>query len=139
MNYKTIKVEGNAWYKTIKSVEFKPLKEIEEMEVVVPKGKIFWWRLFGLIPLIPIRAKCDLYEANFLIVRFVGLEEAFETKYQYQEVFLKDNIVYSKARVYIYSTENRNDEYRYFETNEEAMKYFEHIKEKCQECGNHLK
>lgn len=138
MDYKAIKAEGNAWYKTIKSVEFKPLKEIEEMEVAVPKGKIFWWRLFGLIPLIPIRAKCDLYESNFLIVRFVGLKEAFETKYQYQEVFLKDNIVYSKARVYVYCTENRNNEYRYFETNEEAMKYFEDIKEKCSKCGNPL-
>jgi len=138
MDYKTIKVEGNAWYKTIKRVEFKPLKEIEKMEVAVPKGKIFWWRLFGLIPLIPIRAKCDLYKSNFLIVRFVGLEEAFETKYQYQEVFLKDNIVYSKARVYVYSTEDRNDKYRYFETNEEAMKYFKSIKEKCSKCGNPL-
>jgi len=53
-------------------------------------------------------------------------------------VFLKDNIVYSKARVYVYSTEDRNDKYRYFETNEEAMKYFKSIKEKCSKCGNPL-
>ena len=44
----------------------------------------------------------------------------------------------SNKEKYIKFTD-RNDEIKYFATNQEAKKYFDDIKNKCKECGNDLK
>ena len=143
--YNTIKVEGTAFYKSIKSISFKPMRKIEEMKVAVPRGKWFFWKLFGLIPLIPKRAKEDLYKVDaneYVLFRFQPLKKAYELNYEYYwNSFLNENekAAYIKAKVEISCLDSRNDETKYFTTNEEAKKYFDGVKNKCKECGNDLK
>lgn len=135
--YTRIELEGGSFYRDIKRIEFIPLKMLEEMKAAVPKGKIYFWKLFGLIPFIPLRAKCDLYKAHRLICRFGKLNDAVEAKYGYINYFIKGNTVYSKAKVNIYCTSNSNV-YKSFNTNDEAMKYFNEIKDKCKIYENYL-
>ena len=140
--YNPIKVEGTAFYKSIKSISFKPMRKIEEMKVAVPRGKLFFWKLFGLIPLIPIRAKEDLYKVDaeeYVLFRFQPLKRAYELNYGYWDGFLNESekAVYSKAKVEI--SYFGDDETFCFATNQEAKKYFDDVKNKCKECGNDLK
>jgi len=142
--YNPIKVESNAFYKSIRSISFKPIRKKGEMKVAVPKGKWFFWKLFGLIPLIPIRAKEDLYKVDWgeAFCRFQPLKKAYELNYEYYwNSFLNENekAAYIKAKVEISCLDSRNDETKYFTTNEEAKKYFDGVKNKCKECGNDLK
>ena len=147
--YNPIKVEGTAFYKSIKSISFKPMRKIEEMKVAVPRGKWFFWKLFGLIPLIPKRAKEDLYKVGWgeALFRFQPLKKAYELNYKQDddyiyrwcEFFLNEGekAVYSKAKVVISYFED--NETFCFATNQEAKKYFDDVKNKCKECGNDLK
>lgn len=141
--YNPIKVEGTAFYKSIKSISFKPMRKIEEMKVAVPRGKWFFWKLFGLIPLIPKRAKEDLYKVGLgqALFRFQPIEKAHELRYAYWNSFLnkKEKTIYNKAKVEISCLDYRNDKTKYFTTNQEAKKYFDDVKNKCKECGNDLK
>ena len=142
--YDSIKVEGTAFYKSIKSISFKPMRKIEEMKVAVPRGKWFFWKIFGLIPLIPKRAKEDLYKVGWgdSLFRFQPLKKAYELNYGYYwNSFLNEyeKAVYIKAKVKISCLDYRNDETKYFTTNQEAKKYFDDVKNKCKECGNDLK
>jgi len=141
--YSPIKVEGTAFYKNIKSILFIPMRKIEEMKVAVPRGKWFFWKLFGLIPLIPKRAKEDLYKVGWgeALIRFQPLKKAYELNNGYWESFLNENekTVYAKAKVVISCLDYRNNETKYFTTNQEAKKYFDGVKNKCKECGNGLK
>ena len=141
--YNPIKVEGTAFYKSIKSISFKPLRKIEEMKVAVPRGKWFFWKLFGLIPLIPKRAKEDLYKVGWgeALFRFQPLKKAYELNYRYWDSFLnkKEKTVYHTAKVKIFCLDYMNDITKCFKTNQEAKKYFDDVKNKCKECGNDLK
>lgn len=147
--YSPIKVEGNAFYRSIESISFEPMRKIEEMKVALPKGKWFFWKLFGLIPLIPIRAKKDLYKVGWgeALFRFQPLKKAYELKYEHDFIygwwlfFLNESekAVYTRAKVEISCLDDRNDETKYFTTNQEAKKYFDDIKNKCKEYGNDLK
>ena len=140
--YNPIKVEGTAFYKNIKSISFKPMRKIEEMKVAVPRGKWFFWKLFGLIPLIPKRAKEDLYKVGMgeALFRFQPLKKAYELNgYWYSFLNENEKTVYAKAKVVISCLDYRNDEIKYFTTNQEAKKYFDDVKNKCKECGNDLK
>lgn len=140
--YNPIKVEGTAFYKSIKSISFIPMRKIEEMKVAIPRGKWFFWKLFGLIPLIPKRAKEDLYKVGWgeALFRFQPLKKAYELNGHW-DTFLNDNekAVYIKAKVIISCLDCKNDEIKYFATNQEAKKYFDDVKNKCKECGNDLK
>lgn len=141
--YHPIKVEGIAFYKSIKSISFKPMRKIEEMKVAVPRGKWFFWKLFGLIPLIPKRAKEDLYKVGYgqALCRFQPIEKVHELKYaSYWDSFLnkKEKTVYIKAKVEISCLDYRNNETKLFTANQEAKKYFDDVKNKCKECGNNL-
>ena len=140
--YNPIKVEGTAFYKNIKSISFKPMRKIEEMKVAVPRGKWFFWKLFGLIPLIPKRAKEDLYKVGWgeALFRFQPLKKAYELNGHWDS-FLNEyeKAIYIKAKVIISCLDYKNDEIKYFITNQEAKKYFDDVKNKCKECGNDLK
>lgn len=140
--YNPIKVEGTAFYKSIKSISFIPMRKIEEMKVAIPRGKWFFWKLFGLIPLIPKRAKEDLYKVGCggALCRFQPIKKAYEIKYAYLHSFLnkKEKIVYYRAKVEISCLNYNNDETKYFTTNQEAKKYFDDVRNKCKECGNDL-
>ena len=142
-SYNPIKVKGAAFYKSIKSISFEPIEKIEELKVAVPKGKWFFWKLFGLIPLIPKHAKEDLYKVvgDGVICRFQPIKKAHNLEYAYHHSFLneKEKTVYDEAKVVISCLDYRNDETKYFTTNEEAKKYFDDVKNKCEECGNDLK
>ena len=140
--YNPIKVEGTAFYKSIKSISFEPMTKIEEMKVAVPKGKWFFWKLFGLIPLIPKRAKEDLYKVGWgeALCRFQPIERAHELNYAYWDSFLnkKEKTVYHTAKVKIFCLDYMNDITKCFKTNQEAKKYFDNVRNKCKECGNDL-
>lgn len=136
--YAPIRLEGGALYKSIKSISFTPVMELEKMKVAVPKGKIYFWKLWGLIPLIPLRANEDLYESKNLICRYANLKLAAETKYRYSHYFLKGETVYQMAEVDVYCSDWNNNMHKRFTTNSEAMKFFEDIKEKCKKHNNYL-
>lgn len=136
--YSPIRLEGGAFYKSVKSVQFTPSYVLEKMKVVVPKGKIYFWKLWGLIPLIPLRSKHDLYRAKGLICRYAPLERAVESKYSYYYYFLKGETVYHKAEVDVYCTDGQNNLHKKFSSDREAMEFFEGIKEKCKKYENYL-
>ena len=50
--------------KEIKSLDFFPMKEYK-LDKVREKGKIYWWKLFGKIPIFPYKAKNDRYNDDF--------------------------------------------------------------------------
>lgn len=141
--YNPIKIEYNTFYKSIRSISFEPMRKIEKMKVAVPKGKWFFWKIFGLIPLIPKRAKEDLYKVGWgeALFRFQPLKKAYNLNYGYWDAFLNENekTVYHKAKVVISCLDYRNDETKCFTTNKEAKKYFDDVKNKCKNCGNDLK
>jgi hypothetical protein len=141
--YNPIKVEGTAFYKSIKSISFKPMRKIEEMKVAVPRGKWFFWKLFGLIPLIPKRAKEDLYKVGWgeALCRFQPIKRAHKLNYAYWDNFLneKEKTVYHKAKVEVSCLNYNNNKTKYFTTNQEAKKYFDDVRNKCKDCGNDLK
>ena len=136
--YAPIRLEGGAFYKTIKSIEFTPVKEGEKIEVAVPKGKIYFWKLWGIIPLIPLRAKHNLYRASGSMFRFANLKDAAESKYRWYHYFLKNDTVYFKAVVDVYCSDYNNNVHKRFASNEAAMQYFNEVKEKCKKYENYL-
>ena len=142
--YQPIKVEGKVFYENIKSMEFTPLKEIGGIELAVPRGKLYYWKLFGLIPLIPLRAKHNLYkdECPLRLCRFTTVKNALFNLYHFWEddwVVRIGYKIYYKARVDVYCNNAYNNMHAKFNTNEDAMKYFEDLKMKCEKCGNYLK
>lgn len=142
--YQPIKVEGKVFYESVKNMKFTPLKEIGGIELAVPKGKLYYWKLFGLITLIPLRARHNLYknESPCRLCRFTTVKNAFLNLCHFWE---DDYVVpigyklYYKARVDVYCNNADSNVYAKFSTNEEAMKYFEDLKMKCEKYGNYLK
>ena len=136
--YAPIKLEGGAFYRSIKSIEFTPVQEGKKMEVAVPKGKIYFWKLWGIIPLIPLHAKHNLYKASGRMCRFAKLKDAAESKYGWHHYFLKNDTVYFKAEVDVYCSDYNNNVHKRFTSNEAAMQYFNEVKEKCKKYENYL-
>ena len=138
--FSAINLSGEAFYRNIINVVFTPIRKTETLIPKVKKGKIYFWKLWGIIPLIPFRAKEDLYTpSDNIFNRFCGLREEYERKHWVKYTLLKGNDVYNKARINIYCIESRLNETKYFDDNESAMKYLESIKAKCKEVDNTLK
>ena len=139
-NYTPIKLEGEAYYKNITNISFTPVEKRITLNPKVRKGKLYFWRLWGFIPLIPLVAKKDLYRAsNNPFYRFSDLQEAYDINFPWGNTFLKGNDVYDKAKVRVNCVECRLNNTQYFKDNESAMQHLEALKAKCKEVGNILK
>lgn len=136
------------YYKTIKSIKFLPKKIVDVLKVDIKKGEIFFWRLFGLIPLIPLQAKEDLYKFPTKIhntfLRYGTKEEYFQLKWSYNSNYiLEGNTVYTKPCVEIEFEDSINTnggkyEAVFFDTDEKANKYFNFLRKKCKNYCNYL-
>lgn len=142
-NYSPISLEGEVFYRNITSINFSPVKKIKTFKPKVLKGKLYFWRLLGFIPLIPLVAKQDLYKSDYredMLHRFCSLEDAYRYEFQeYGTFFLKGNDAYLKAVISINSFEKKLNETKYFDDNESALQYLNDLKFRCKEVGNILK
>ena len=135
------------YYRAIKSITFRPKKlEYTYGKPDVKKGEVWWWKLFGKIPVIPCVAEEDLYKYRSKlhdeIRRFTTKESHFNTYYSFGEYFMLDgDNVYRKATVEVELDKKIYDRYEVeaFTSNEEAISYFDHIEGMCKKFGNHLK
>lgn len=146
-NYKEINLrgsnpqdEGGAFYADLKNLDFIPEKKVCEIEPTVKKGKWFFWKLLGFIPLIPLKAHEDLYRYEGLVAKVYteDIIEYFSNTYNTSDKKLNGNVVYEKARVIGTCHEHCHNRYRCFDTNKEAMEYFEYTKKRCKDYDNHL-
>lgn len=139
--YSVINLESDAFYRNIISITFVPKHKLETLKPIVKKGKLVFWKLFGFIPLIPLRAKKDLYKSNeFMFFRYDDLENVYKERFGWSNrTILEGNIAYQKPYVQIRCIEERLNDSKYFDDNESAMKYLETLKTKCKEVGNIVK
>ena len=123
---------NNPKYKDeIISVYFTPIKEYELINVK-EKGKRYWWKFLGLIPIFPYVAKknkyiCDLTMTKRSFKKIVSMlylhdsREFFEDESQ-EKIFIKALVeanYYNKSGNYRYSRK------RWFTNNESAKKYYD--------------
>ena len=98
----SINLVSDTYYKSIQSLTFIPTTKYKEYEVAVRKGEIYSWRLLGLIPFIPLKAKSDLVlcrgNGHFFNLRYCTVKRAFRIGYAgYNRCFyLQDNTVLRK-------------------------------------------
>ena len=60
-NYTYQDLKTKTYYTNIVGLRFYPLEREKELEMSVKKGDIYWWKWLGIIPIIPIKAKQDLF------------------------------------------------------------------------------
>ena len=145
-NFQRLALIGDAKYKDIEAIEFTPVKEVK-MTKVVEKGQRKFWKWLGIIPIIPYKAKSDRYHISerdswLLSCKSSTIDEIkqrIENNFRHY-FFSKDNKLFEQAEVRIkYYNPHRNYEYKYFNSNHQAMDYFNLVKSKCEEVGNELK
>lgn len=132
--------EGGAFYADLKKLDFIPEKKVCEIKPTVKKGERFFWKLFGIIPLIPFKAHEDLYRYEGLVCKDYteSILEYFKNTYNPFVYRLEGNVVYGKAKVIGTCHSSDYNRTRYFDTNKEAMEYFEYTKKRCKDYDNHL-
>lgn len=139
---KTLKYEEtNLFYTSVKSITFIPKEKYKAISPAIKQGEKYYWKLFGLIPLIPKTAKTDLYlyvkrgrkvYTSNVIEYFINY---FHTESQYLDI---DNVVYNKAKIIGCCHDSEYSLIRYFTTDEEAMEYLEYTKKRCRYYNNAL-
>ena len=132
--------EGAAYYSDLKTLNFTPETKICEIKPKAKKGRWFWWKLFGLLPLVPLKAWGDLYMYSLATVETYtkNIEEYFNYTYDKSVYILKGTTVYEKAKVKGITHKDGYIE-RHFDNNDAAMKYFVFTKKKCEYYNNKLK
>ena len=141
-DYKEFSLESSAWFRTIKAITFTPTKEVNVTKRY-SKGDKKYWKLFGLIPLFSYVVKDDLYTTfeiglNIRSNKLYTLKD-IQRESWYPLDFNNDGKLYRLAKVYISTIDRSNSRNKYFESNEEAMKFINDLKIKCKEVGNELK
>lgn len=133
------------YYQAIKSLTFHPKKLTYTFgEPDVRKGEIWWWKLLGLIPIIPVRAKTDLYKYRGRYhdeIRRYTTKDWYFNWYYGSGYMLDGDKVYQKAIVEI-DLDNycgKNYEAETFTDDNTAIAYFDHIEKMCKKFGNNLK
>lgn len=132
--------EGAAFYSDLKVLEFTPEKEVLVIKPEVKKGNWRFWKLLGIIPLIPIKARKDLYGYYGPVSRLYteDINKYFRELYGDRLYKLEGNTVYKRACVYGSCHDKVLSRCRYFDTNKQAMEYFEHTKKECRKYGNDI-
>lgn len=131
--YSEFSVTSNAKYKDISSITFTPIKEIEA-KLVIHKGDLVWWKLFGIIPILPYKARKNIYylQGEPFKMSFYQIKRRY-----YYSSFESGDKVYRMARVVINNIVG-STQYEHFLSNEEAIKFIDDLKSKCKEAGNEL-
>lgn len=140
--------KGREYYCSIKSVTFNPKRLDRTLVPEVKKGEIWWWKLFGKIPVIPFKAKENLYRFSSpmhnCLSRYGTRQEIYDEEYAYlRSAMLDDDKIYFRPSVEL-ELELVNSAFgqydvKFFETDEEATSYFTHIENMCAKYGNSLK
>lgn len=130
--YSNIKLKSVEWYKSIKSIEFEPLEDLELIKVHNKGDKIFF-KFLGIFPI-----KIGEYSENRYTTKS-NRDDSYTLDYllkHHYNVVYRDLKLYQKAVVRV----NKDNSYPrfYFDTNEEAEKFLEELKEKCEKCQNKL-
>lgn len=141
--------KGREYYCSIKSVTFNPKRLGRTLVLEVKKGEIWWWKLFGKIPVIPFKAKENLYRFSnpvyYGLSRYGTRQEIYDEEYAHlKSAVLDGNKIYFKPSVEIElelvnSSFGRGYDVKFFETDKEAASYFTHIENMCAKYGNSLK
>ena len=129
----SFEIRSNAKYKDISSVQFTPVSEVE-IQKMYNKGDWRFWKWLGLIPLIPYKVREDLYKSE----SWDGLKSLKKGKASDWRWFIKDGKIYRRASVYIERISGSNG-YERFNSNEEATKFIQNLRDRCRETGNDLK
>lgn len=127
---------GSANYRDITSISFTPIEEVK-MNVKFRKGDKRFWRLLHCFPIFSYKVNSDLYESD----HWVGVrtfEDAFKSlNNENGHHFKRNGKIYKKAIVKI-KRPHSFDMWKYFDSNESAMKYVDDVKKRCCEVGNNL-
>lgn len=128
MNKKVNKYEETSYSKPkeIESLNFFPMKEVQ-LKKVREKGKVYWWKLFGEIPIFPYKAKNDRYEDynEIFLCHKPTFDElvfgAFNGKKYYVDYTEKRVFKLPYVRIKYKNDYGCNNQW--FKTNEEAYAY----------------
>ena len=137
-DYTKLSFKTKTYYKNIVSLEFIPTECIENLHSDVKAGERYWWKFLGFIPIIPLKAKEDLY-----IDRCFGT--IFSSKYKTLGE-INDRLLYNRfvtkeglfRKAYVRIARQDSVQEKYFDSNNEAYEFMESLKKKCKECGNPL-
>ena len=106
------------------------LEEKKDIPLEIEKGKTYWWKLFGIIPLVKYTAKKNLYRPykDFCCRTFEGMvyTDFFNNSRVYKFDYDKEEI-FKKARVEIEAWGSEGVETKFFESNEEAKEFYDNI------------
>ena len=133
-NFQRLALIGDAKYKDIEAIEFTPVKEVK-MTKVAEKGQRKFWKWLGIIHI----SERDSWFLSCKSSTIDEIKQRIENNFRHY-FFSKDNKLFEQAEVGIkYYNPHRNYEYKYFNSNHQAMDYFNLVKSKCEEVGNELK
>ena len=135
-------LKSKTYYTRIIGLTFSPMRLYMSLDVSVKKGERYWWKILGLIPIIPLRAKEDLYKDSFCICKDTVFDSRYATfkkinsNLSYRRIATKEG-VFDRPYIEIFR-EGEVTEHKYFNSDQEARTFLEDMKSKCKEYGNIL-
>lgn len=134
---------GYEFYNSIRELHYYPKHLYKFFIPTVRRGEWYWWKLFGIIPLIPFKASEDLYKAecwHSFLSRYCTHQEALDAAYKMfgNEIIEEGNgkVLYFKPSV-VYKMD-KCGKILYFDTDKDAADAFNYIKKMCKKCDNEL-
>lgn len=111
--------------KEVDNLFFSPMEECH-LDKVREKGKIYWWKLFGTIPIFPYKAKVDRYDDVYFYFKPTFDRIAREIYYDEDEYYID----YNEKKIFRlpYVTAHYKDygsKIKRFKTNAEALEFCE--------------
>jgi len=135
-------LKSKTYYTGIIGLTFSPMRLYVSLDVSVKKGERYWWKLLGLIPIIPLRAKEDLYKDSIYICKDTVFDSRYATLKKINNNLWRTRIatkegVFDRPYIEIFR-EGEVTEHKYFNSDQEARTFLEDMKSKCKEYGNIL-
>ena len=135
-------LKSKTYYTGIIGLTFSPMRLYMSLDVSVKKGERYWWKLLGLIPIIPLRAKEDLYKDSICICKDTVFDSRYATLKKINSNLWRTKIatkegVFYRPYIEIFR-EGEVTEHKYFNSDQEARTFLEDMKSKCKEYGNIL-
>ena len=135
---KAYSLESDTFYKSITRVSFTPIKEITCFKILHKKGDVE----YGCNLFTGFKKKVKkVYTDNIIKVEY-GCGESYKTSMQkYAERFkylIKDDKLFSKAKVEIETNIKGGDRTLSFDSNEDAINHMNLVKQNCKTFGNTL-
>lgn len=141
INYKEYSLTSSYKYRKIISVTFSPIKQISNNSYTLIKRhskgdkiatKFLWLKLSERT------CEEDEYYVSIYGYNFKGKLSDVQKWLESFKMFIKDEKLFYKARVFVDNSDYRDSYDITFETNLEADEYVKDLKEKCKNCGNIL-